>query len=85
MTRHGKNRALRLVSGAPDTPHRYAAPLCRREFTMDQWHGGTHDARYRTFFNALLNEKRRPLVEWVQLVPVVQGALNATYRERFKA
>lgn len=33
----------------------------------------------------ILNENRRPLAEWVQLVLVVQGAFNAGYRKRCKA
>lgn len=34
-------------------------------------------------FSTMLNEKRHPLAEWVQLVPVAQWALNAAYRERY--
>lgn len=35
-------------------------------------------------FNTMLNEKRRSLTEWVQLMPVVKRALNAAYRKRYK-
>lgn len=36
-------------------------------------------------FNELLYERCRPLADWVQMVPVMQRAFNATHRERYHA
>ena len=36
-------------------------------------------------FKALFNERRRKLADWVQVMPVVQWALNAPDRERYQA
>lgn len=36
-------------------------------------------------FNSLLNEWRHPLADCVQVVAVIQWALNAAYRERYQA
>lgn len=36
-------------------------------------------------YKALLNEWRHPLADWMQVVPVIQWAANAAYRERYRA
>lgn len=50
----------------------YVASLCRRGFAVDHLHGGLDDGNILLMFKAVLDKKRRPLAEWVQLVPVIQ-------------
>lgn len=79
--RHFNNRALRLVAEALGMPHRFAV-------VNSPWTNGMLEGILREIvrtFKPIINQNRRPLVEWVRLVLVVQWALDAACFDRYKA
>ena len=78
---HFKNRALRLMAKLLGADHRFwvANTACTngkdRRMMLE----------IMKTFRAVASAARIPLKDWMRIVPVVQAALNAGYRERLKA
>ena len=70
-----------MVADTLGTSHHFAV-------ANSAWTNGTVERMMRAIIRtlkALLNEGRRSLDEWVNIVPVAPWVLNAAYRERLKA
>ena len=77
---HFKNRVLRKVARQLGITHRFSV-------ANSAWTNGTVERMMREVLRvakAVLNERRRPLSEWIAVVPSVQWALNASWRPRLK-
>ena len=76
---HLKNRVLKTLEGALRLEHRFAVD-------NSPWSNETCEWMMREVVRALkaiLQEERRDIREWVDVVPKVQWALNTAYRERY--
>ena len=79
--KHFKNHALGLVVEHLGADHRFSV-------SNTAWTNGTVERmmlRIITMFRVVASATRIPLMDWVRIVPVVQAALYAGYRERLKA
>ena len=76
---HFKNRVMKTLEGALRMEHRFAVPNL-------PWLNGTCERMMREVVRALkaiLQEERRNIREWVDVVAAVQSALNTAYCERY--
>ena len=74
-----KDRAMKTLEGALRVEHRFAV-------ANSSWSNGTCERMMREVVRALktiLQEERRDIREWVDVVPAVQWALNTAYCERY--
>ena len=69
---HFKNRVMKTLEGALRVKHRF--PVVK-----SPWSICTCEVRV---LKAILQEERRDICEWVDVVPAVQCALNTAYCER---
>ena len=79
--KHFKKRALRLVAEHLGVDHRFSV-------INTAWTNGTVERMVFEIvktFRTVASAARTPLKDWVLIVPMVQAALNAGYRERLKA
>ena len=77
---HFKNRALRLMAEHLATDGRFSV-------ANTAWTSGTIERimlKIVKTFRMVASATRIPLKEWVRIVPVVQVALNAGYRNAFR-
>ena len=78
---HFKNRVIRKVASRIGVTHRFSV-------ANSAWTNGTVERMMREVLRttkAILNERRRPLSEWIVVLPAVQSALNAAWRQRLNA
>ena len=76
---HFKNRTTKTLEGELRVEHRFAA-------VNSPWSNGTCERMMREVvrvLKAILQDERRDIREWVNVVPVVQWALNTACRERY--
>ena len=76
---HFKNRLMKTLKEALRVEHRFAV-------SNSPWSNGTFERVMREMVRALktiLQEERRHIREWVDVVPAVQWTLNTAYRERY--
>ena len=74
---HFKNRLLMMLGEALGVDHHFAV-------ANSAWTNGTVERFNREIIRtckALLNENRKPLDHWLNLIPLVQWALNTSYRK----
>ena len=74
-----KNRVVKTLKGALQVEHRFA-------MVNLPWSNGTRERMMREVAHTLkviLQEERRDIREWVDVVPAVQWALNTAYRETY--
>eukprot|EP00752_Nemacystus_decipiens_P007839 g7004.t1 len=76
---HFKNKILSTLQTALGVDRRFTV-------ANSPWSNGTCERMMREVvrtFKAILQERRKSVREWVDLVPAVQWALNTAYRERY--
>ena len=76
---HFKNRVMKTLEGALRVEHRFAV-------AYSPWLNDTSERKMREEVRAskaILQEERRDIREWVDVVPAVQWALNTAYPERY--
>ena len=78
---HFKNGLIAMLAEALNVDHHFAV-------AHSAWTNGTVERYNREVIRtakAILSETGRGAAEWVQVVPVVQWALNSAYRERIRS
>ena len=81
VAKHFKNRTFRLMAKYLGADHCFSV-------SNTVWVNGIVESVMLEIvktFRAVVRAARIPLKGWVRIVPVVQAALNADYRERLKA